>query len=83
MPHLRCRGEGSQNPGCLPYTRLMRVIEVWDQHPAGRQLALRKKQRHWQLLLSNHERKCFICVRSANCELQALCRELGGRRRFI
>ena len=30
-----------------------------------------------QLLLSNHERKCLSCSRSGNCELQALCRELG------
>ena len=30
-----------------------------------------------QLLLSNHHRKCLSCARSGNCELQALCRELG------
>lgn len=30
-----------------------------------------------QLLLSNHERKCLSCARSGQCELQALCRELG------
>lgn len=30
-----------------------------------------------QLLLSNHDRKCLSCARSGNCELQALCRELG------
>ncbi|MCL2037215.1 MAG: [FeFe] hydrogenase, group A, partial [Oscillospiraceae bacterium] len=30
-----------------------------------------------QLLLSEHERKCLSCVRSNNCELQNLCKELG------
>ncbi len=30
-----------------------------------------------QLILSNHNRKCLSCVRSTNCELQALCREYG------
>ena len=30
-----------------------------------------------ELLLSNHDRKCLSCARSGNCELQALCRELG------
>ncbi len=30
-----------------------------------------------ELLLSNHEKKCLTCVRSTNCELQQLCRELG------
>ena len=48
-------------------------MEVWTNTPQV--LASRKKT--LQLLLSNHERKCLSCVRSANCELQALCRELG------
>lgn len=30
-----------------------------------------------ELILSNHNRECTMCVRSANCELQALCREYG------
>jgi NADP-reducing hydrogenase subunit HndD len=30
-----------------------------------------------ELILSNHERKCLSCVRSQNCELQTLARELG------
>ena len=30
-----------------------------------------------QLLRSNHERKCLSCVRSGNCELQQLAKELG------
>ena len=30
-----------------------------------------------ELILSNHERKCLSCVRSQNCELQRLAKELG------
>ena len=30
-----------------------------------------------ELILSNHERKCLSCVRSHNCELQKLAKDLG------
>jgi NADP-reducing hydrogenase subunit HndD len=30
-----------------------------------------------ELLLSNHDKRCLSCVRSTNCELQALCNEYG------
>jgi NADP-reducing hydrogenase subunit HndD len=30
-----------------------------------------------ELILSNHERECLTCVRSENCELQALSKQLG------
>lgn len=30
-----------------------------------------------ELLLSNHDKKCLTCVRSHNCELQQLCKDLG------
>ncbi len=30
-----------------------------------------------ELLLSNHRKECLSCVRSGNCELQALCNEYG------
>ena len=30
-----------------------------------------------ELILSNHNRECTSCVRSGNCELQALCNEYG------
>ncbi|MBO5784402.1 MAG: iron hydrogenase small subunit [Clostridia bacterium] len=30
-----------------------------------------------ELILSNHDKKCLSCVRSQNCELQALCKEYG------
>lgn len=48
-------------------------MEVWTNTP----LVLDSRKKTLQLLLSNHERKCLSCVRSANCELQTLCRELG------
>lgn len=48
-------------------------MEVWTNTPQ----VLDSRKKTLQLLLSNHERKCLSCVRSANCELQALCRELG------
>ena len=30
-----------------------------------------------ELILSNHDRKCLTCVRSENCELQSLAKDLG------
>lgn len=42
------------------FTRTKRVIE--------------SRVRNLQLLLSSHNRECLACVRSGNCELQALCR---------
>ncbi len=30
-----------------------------------------------ELVLSAHDQKCLSCIRSTNCELQRLCRELG------
>ena len=48
-------------------------MEVFTNTP--KVLASRRKT--LQLILSNHERKCLSCVRSGNCELQALCNDLG------
>jgi len=30
-----------------------------------------------ELILSNHKRECLSCVRSQNCELQTLCKDMG------
>lgn len=38
---------------------------------------LESRRKTLQLILSNHDRKCLSCVRSGNCELQQLCKELG------
>ncbi|MCL1903436.1 MAG: NADH-dependent [FeFe] hydrogenase, group A6 [Oscillospiraceae bacterium] len=40
-------------------------------------LVLDSRKKTLQLLLSEHNRKCLSCVRSNNCELQTLCKELG------
>lgn len=48
-------------------------MEVWTNTP----VVLESRRKTLQLILSNHERKCLSCVRSANCELQTLCRVLG------
>ncbi len=48
-------------------------MEVWTNTPK----VLESRRKTLQLLLSNHERKCLSCVRSGNCELQQLTKELG------
>ncbi|MCI8865053.1 MAG: 4Fe-4S dicluster domain-containing protein [Lachnospiraceae bacterium] len=48
-------------------------MEVWTNTPK----VLDSRRKTLQLILSNHDRKCLSCVRSGNCELQQLCKELG------
>ena len=48
-------------------------MEVLTNSPAVQQ----SRKKTLQLMLSNHDRKCLSCVRSGNCELQTLCKELG------
>ena len=38
---------------------------------------LDSRKKTLELILSNHERKCLSCVRSNNCELQKLAKDLG------
>ena len=38
---------------------------------------IESRKRTLELILSDHDKKCLSCVRSGNCELQALCQELG------
>lgn len=47
-------------------------MEIWTNTP--KVLASRKAT--LQLILSNHKKECLSCVRSGNCELQQLCRDL-------
>ena len=54
----------------LPATDGMKVKTNTPQIRAYRKNIL-------ELTLSTHHRKCLSCVRSQNCELQALCKELG------
>ncbi len=38
---------------------------------------IESRKKTLQLILSNHDRKCLSCVRSNNCELKKLARDLG------
>ncbi|MCL2633945.1 MAG: NADH-dependent [FeFe] hydrogenase, group A6 [Oscillospiraceae bacterium] len=48
-------------------------VEILTQSPA----VLESRKMTLQLMLSDHDKKCLSCVRSFNCELQTLCKELG------
>lgn len=48
-------------------------MEVWTNTPK----VLDSRKKTLQLILSNHNRSCLSCVRSGNCELQTLAKELG------
>ena len=47
-------------------------MEVWTNTPK----VLESRRKTLQLILSTHRKECLSCVRSGNCELQQLCREL-------
>jgi NADP-reducing hydrogenase subunit HndD len=47
-------------------------MEVFTNTPK----VLDSRKKTLQLILSTHDRKCLSCVRSGNCELQKLCRDL-------
>ena len=48
-------------------------MEVWTNTPK----VLNSRKLTLQLILSNHDQKCLSCIRSGNCELQHLCKDLG------
>ena len=48
-------------------------MEVQTQSPA----VLKARRTTLELILSNHNKSCLSCVRSENCELQKLSKELG------
>ncbi|MBQ9703443.1 MAG: iron hydrogenase small subunit [Clostridia bacterium] len=48
-------------------------MEVWTNTPK----VLESRKKTLQLILSNHEKDCLACVRSGNCELQKLCKDLN------
>ncbi|MDR0433882.1 MAG: [FeFe] hydrogenase, group A [Gracilibacteraceae bacterium] len=63
-------GRGLSASCVLPVTEGM---EVWTNTPL-----LRETRRGiLELILSNHNRECTSCIRSQNCELQRLTKELG------
>lgn len=47
-------------------------MEVFTNTPK----VLDSRRRTLELILSNHDRKCLSCVRSGDCELQKLCKDL-------
>lgn len=47
-------------------------MEVFTNTPK----VLDSRKKTLQLILSNHKRECLSCVRSGNCELQKLCKDL-------
>lgn len=48
-------------------------MEVWTNTP----MVLDSRKKTLELILSNHDKRCLSCVRSGNCELQHLCKDLG------
>jgi NADP-reducing hydrogenase subunit HndD len=70
---------------CLVEIKGARALQAACVSPVGEGMEVttnneklrRARRTNLQLLLSNHNRECTSCVRSANCELQALCREYG------
>ena len=48
-------------------------MEIYTNSPR----VLQSRKQTLELILSTHERKCLSCVRSGNCELQKLCKDLG------
>lgn len=47
-------------------------MEVYTNTPK----VLKSRKKTLELILSNHRRTCLSCVRSGNCELQKLCKDL-------
>ncbi|MGB8455437.1 MAG: NADH-dependent [FeFe] hydrogenase, group A6 [Anaerocolumna sp.] len=47
-------------------------MEVWTNTPK----VLNSRKKTLELILSDHDRKCLSCVRSGNCELQKLSKDL-------
>lgn len=47
-------------------------MEVWTNTPK----VLNSRKKTLELILSDHDRKCLSCVRSGECELQKLCKDL-------
>ncbi|MGN6712812.1 NADH-dependent [FeFe] hydrogenase, group A6 [Anaerocolumna jejuensis] len=47
-------------------------MEVWTNTPK----VLDSRKKTLELILSTHDRKCLSCIRSGDCELQKLCKDL-------
>ncbi|MDD4164066.1 MAG: NADH-dependent [FeFe] hydrogenase, group A6 [Eubacteriales bacterium] len=70
---------------CLVEIKGARALQAACVSPVGEGMEIRtntenlRKNRRFalELILSNHNKECTSCVRSGNCELQALCNDLG------
>lgn len=51
------------NEGMEVFTNTLKVLD--------------SRKKTLELILSNHDRRCLSCVRSGNCELQKLCKDLN------
>mgnify|MGYP001369116113 FL=1 len=68
---VKIKGTRSLTASCVhPVSEGM---EIYTNTPE----VLDSRKKTLELILSDHDRKCLSCVRSNNCELQTLCRELG------
>ncbi len=48
-------------------------MEIWTNTPK----VVESRKTNLELILSTHKKECLSCIRSNNCELQKLCRDLG------
>ena len=70
---------------CVVEVKGARNLAAACVHPVSEGMEVRtntpqlieSRKRTLELILSDHDKKCLSCVRSGNCELQALCQELG------
>ena len=68
---VEVKGAKSLVAACVyPVNEGMEIITNSERVMNSRKLTL-------ELILSTHNKKCLSCVRSGNCELQDLCKELG------
>lgn len=68
---VEVKGARSLVAACVyPVNEGMEIITNSERVMNSRKLTL-------ELILSTHNKKCLSCVRSGNCELQDLCKELG------
>ncbi|MEG6511692.1 NADH-dependent [FeFe] hydrogenase, group A6 [Desulforamulus ruminis] len=67
--------EGSRNLQAACVYPVAEGLKVHTSTPRVR----RARRRVVELLLSEHNRECTTCVRSTNCELQALAHKVGAR----
>ncbi len=71
MCMVEVKGARSLVAACVfPVNEGMEIFTNTERVRHSRKLTL-------ELILSNHDRKCLSCVRSATCELQKLCKEFG------